>query len=330
MGFSTIQGQDRALQSIRQTIQENRIPSAWLFTGMAHIGKFKTAVTMVQGLNCLSQTGDACLQCEACSQIQHRTFADFSVIEPEGQYIKIGQIKEALQWLNFRSAKGHYRVLLVDHAEQMNKEASNAFLKTLEEPPPQTLLVLLAESPQQLLETMVSRCQLLRFQPLKPEVISNILQQQYPLTPEQTSFLTSFCMGQVRGDWAEKIEVLQSLRNTMLRLLRSLNPAVMEEILVLSTQWSSPKETEWSFLIDFLSYWFRDLAWLLHGLPFQQVFNQDCQKELQEALKDYSLKNVMETYSIILKTKEAINLNANKALALEALWIQLRQKREQG
>lgn len=321
MAFSEILGQDVAIQTLKKTIRHQRLPSAYLFTGSHNIGKQKTMLALTQVLNCEQHQDDACLRCNPCLQIANQSFPDFSLVVPEGQFIKIAQIKEALKWIQLRPATGNYRILGVIGAEKMNKESANAFLKTLEEPPPQTLIMLLAEQPQQLLETIVSRCRIVRFQRLKKIHIQQILQNYQDLTPQQITFLSQFSLGRIRVDWIEKIEWLQSMRELVIDFLLTLSSQKMDTIFKAIENWGSAKEGEWSAMLDFLEYWFRDLEWLLQDLPQKDLFNQDRIEQLQECLKYMQPSQVSKAYHQVLETRKRILMNAHVALSMQALWI---------
>ncbi|MBF0289676.1 MAG: DNA polymerase III subunit delta' [SAR324 cluster bacterium] len=325
MAFSHILGQDPAIALLKKAIQQQRLPSAYLFTGPAHIGKYKTVLSLTQTINCIQQGDDACLCCDACLQITHQNFPDFFVIKPEGQFIKISQIKESLKWLHLRPAYGKYRILAIEGAEKMNKESANAFLKTLEEPPSQTLIILLAETPQQLLETIVSRCQIIRFQLLQKKYVEQILKEYPKLSPAQLEFLTGFSMGCIREDWIEKIDALQAMRDQVIDLLVTLSSGQMGKIFNVIEGWSSSKDKEWRYMLDFLEYWFRDLAWVWYGLPPQQVFNQGRMEQLQQCVPHFPLDCVLKNYQKILQTREQIRMNAYVPLALDALWLHFKQ-----
>ena len=88
MSLQQILGQEKAIRLIRKAISHERVPHAWLFSGMAHIGKYKTALALAQTLNCLENGDDACGQCDFCRQIEHEHFLDFRVVRPEGKNIR--------------------------------------------------------------------------------------------------------------------------------------------------------------------------------------------------------------------------------------------------
>ena len=130
MPFRDILGQEHAIELLCQVVKRDRMPHAWLFTGQANIGKFKTAVALSQKLNCSNIGENACGKCDFCLQIKEENFPDFLVLRPEGKFIKIDQVRNSLNWLNFHPDQAKKRVLIIDGAEKLGREAANAFLKT--------------------------------------------------------------------------------------------------------------------------------------------------------------------------------------------------------
>ncbi len=326
MRFSDVQGQEKALTLIRKALSHERLPHAWLFSGPRGVGKFSTAIALAKTLNCRQHGLDACGTCDFCRQISEEVFPDFRVVRPDGKNIRIAQVRDSLNWLNLRPDRARRRVLIFDGAEHLNRESANAFLKTLEEPPPQTLIILVALSPRHLLETIVSRCQHIRFRPLEPEVVEQLLKENQEWTLEQARVLASLCAGSVRSDLANQLELVQTVRDSTLRWLCSFTPAAMEEALLHCTVWAKSKNDEWKILLDVLESWFRDLAWLNHGLPESQLLNRDRLPQLRQCARKFTLQSVYDFGGDLAELREAIELNANKALVLESLWIRFKHQ----
>jgi DNA polymerase-3 subunit delta' len=156
-------------------MRRKRVPHAYLFTGISGVGKTSTAKAFTMTLNCDAPSGlDGCGACPSCRKILNGNFPDFISLEPDGQNIKIEQIRELNRTLGYAPYAGGYRVCVIQRAGAMTGEAANSFLKTLEEPPPGNIFVLNATEPRDLLPTIVSRCQRVSFRPLKAEEIIGI------------------------------------------------------------------------------------------------------------------------------------------------------------
>lgn len=329
MPFRDIYGQEHAIGLLNDAIHRERMPHAWLFTGQSNIGKYKTAVALAQKLNCRKSAEDACGKCDYCLQIAAQSFPDYLVLIPDGKLIKIDQIRNSLNWLHLHTDQAKKRVMILDGAQHLGVEAANAFLKTLEEPVPHTLLILIAESTQQLLETIVSRCQQIRFRPLSLENSERILRETTDLTDDRIQLLSAFGMGSVSRNLVARFELIQTVQNTAIHWLTTFSPETLEEMLRTIETWCKSENEEWRLLLDFLETWFRDLTWLLHGLPEENLINRTANSEesritsLRNCGKYFSLQQIFEIFSRIAELRRAIELNANKSLAVESLCLHL-------
>ncbi len=155
--------QEKNWQQFEQRFQQQKQPHALLFAGQVGLGKYHFACHAAQYLLCAQH--QACGQCKACHLFSANTHADFLCIEPEGksQTIKVDQIRELTDFIASRPQQGDYRVIIIHHAERMNTAASNALLKSLEEPGEHCVFFLTSAQPMQLLATVRSRLQMMLF-----------------------------------------------------------------------------------------------------------------------------------------------------------------------
>ncbi|MCK5513533.1 MAG: DNA polymerase III subunit, partial [Deltaproteobacteria bacterium] len=147
MSFKNIKGQDRQINILTNAIKRVTVSHAYLFTGISGIGKGITAIAMAKALNCKAENGDFCGCCISCKKIEHSNHPDIFWIEPEGDYIKIDQIRRMQERIKYTLYEGKQKVVIIDKVERMNLQSSNCLLKTLEEPPPHTILILLTSTP---------------------------------------------------------------------------------------------------------------------------------------------------------------------------------------
>lgn len=178
MGFGRVVGHRRPVQLLRAMIRRGRIPHALLFVGPEGIGKRTVALSFLQALNCAISPGEGCDRCPSCVKLSRLSHPDLILVSSEGAAVKVDQVREVIRELTMRPLEAQWRGVIVDGAEQMTLEAANAFLKTLEEPPPRTVLILLAQKAEELPPTVLSRCQLLRFSPLRDEEVREVLRRQ--------------------------------------------------------------------------------------------------------------------------------------------------------
>jgi len=187
-GFESIIGQDRPIRILTAFLHKGTIPHALLFTGIEGVGKERAAVALAMAFNCAenrsgsdaagvdlrrSDHADAnrpftikpCGICKSCRKIDSDNHPDIIRLKPSGPFIKIDQIRALCQTLAMKPYEAGMRVVIISEAQAMNPAAGNALLKMLEEPPARTILILVAAHPSDLLPTIVSRCQHIRFNP---------------------------------------------------------------------------------------------------------------------------------------------------------------------
>ena len=196
MSFRGITGHQPLLELLARAIARGTLPPSLIFAGPAGVGKRMTATALGQVLNCerpidypessVLDAGrvskDACGVCASCTRIARGVHADILVIEPgDSGSIKVDQVREAIDRAAYRPFEGKRRLVVVDEADAMIPEAQNALLKTLEEPPPSSVFVLITSRPDVLLPTVRSRCQRLRFGPVAPADVAAVLMRDHAI-----------------------------------------------------------------------------------------------------------------------------------------------------
>jgi DNA polymerase-3 subunit delta' len=166
-----------------QAVRRGRLAHAYLFTGPAGVGKRMFAEELAKALLCENAAGarlEACDQCPACALVEAGTHPDlFRAGRPEEKHeLPIDVMRELCANFGLKSARGRGKVGIVDDADDLNEESANCFLKTLEEPPPRSVLILIGTDPALQRSTIVSRCQVIRFSPLPEDVIAELLRAQ--------------------------------------------------------------------------------------------------------------------------------------------------------
>ncbi len=183
MSWHSIRGHDRVIEKLKTSLQQGRFPHALLFVGPDGIGKKAVARKLAQALLCEVNPPahlNPCGQCPGCVQVAGFTHPDFieTGTPPDKHELPISVIRELCDQFALKPSRGGYKVALLDDADDLNAESSNAFLKTLEEPPPGSVLILLGTAAELQLETIVSRCQVVRFDPLASSEIATLLIEQ--------------------------------------------------------------------------------------------------------------------------------------------------------
>jgi len=185
LSWQPIRGHDALIQSFRRAVQRGRLAHAYLFAGPPGVGKYTFARELAKALLCEggSSTDEvltACDHCPACIQVEAGTHPDYyyAIRPPESHEFPISLMRELCHGFSLKTARGKGKVVLIDDADDLNEESANCFLKTLEEPPSRSVLILISSSLDRQLPTVVSRCQVIRFAPLPLPVVEEILQSR--------------------------------------------------------------------------------------------------------------------------------------------------------
>ncbi|MFC4075568.1 DNA polymerase III subunit delta' [Salinithrix halophila] len=175
MALTDMIGQDRVVRLLKQGLASGRVAHAYCFTGPRGVGKAGAAMELAKALNCENQDGEACGKCRQCQRIEHRNHPGVRDLSPDGQTIKIDQVRRLQRDFAYSPAGGGTRVIIIRQAETMTLQAANSLLKFLEEPVSRMVAVLVTENVNAILPTILSRCQLLRFSSLAPDHIAQRL-----------------------------------------------------------------------------------------------------------------------------------------------------------
>ncbi len=205
--FAGVIGHSQPQLLLSRALARGQLHHAWLFTGPPGVGRHRVAIGLAQAANCERNDGTACGMCSACRRIgmTPSLHPDVWSVELEDRdpkdpakgkrdVLTVEQIRELQRGIGYRLAEGRCRVVIVDPADQLHESAANAFLKVLEEPPPSTVLVLVARSLRTVLPTIQSRCQKLRFGVLSEQEISQSLVER-GIPPEAAALRARLCGG---------------------------------------------------------------------------------------------------------------------------------------
>ena len=315
-------GQERAVSFLRRALGGQYFPHAWLFVGPRHVGKLTLALDLACALNCRGEE-KPCGSCSACQRILAGNYPDVQLIERRDKEIGIAQIRGLQQVVSLKPYEGGQRVFIIDGAEYLSEEASNCFLKVLEEPPPATVFILLAEVSEVLLPTIISRCQKVELRPLPLSRVKEVLREQFGVEEPQAELLGRLSQG--RLGWAllalKDGKLLEEREARLKEFLRA-EEAGLAERFALSAKVAELSREAVAELLRLWAGWWRDLFLVKSGCE-EFITNLDLKELLCRRAQLYTLPEIGRVLNSIRRTQWELEQNANPRLALEVLMLDL-------
>lgn len=292
MGFAQIISQEKVIKLLRGTLRTKKIPSAFLFIGDSYIGKTRTAIAYAKALNCLNyeRNLDFCDECISCKKINSGLHPDIKVIAPEKDSITVSNIREVEEFVSFHPLEARHKVVIIKKAHQMNQSAANAFLKTLEEPPLNTTIILICENIYALPDPLISRCFKIYFTPLSVNSMKEII----PDSPEK-EILIKLTMGR------PGLFISRDILKDVQQFAETLKDKERKSI------WKDNEEIKW--WIDFLCIFIRD--------ALNNKFLSNCCQILPlnfKLKKDITVEEILNLYEELQQVRRNIDLNLNKSI----------------
>lgn len=321
-------GHDFAIAALQRDIQDDRLRHAYLIAGSAGLGKRTLALAFIKALLCEKQTG--CTECRPCKLVASGNHPDLFTIAPviSGKLIKsekigIDRIRDVIKALSLKPTEANRRIALVTNFETASEEAANAFLKTLEEPPGHSILILTTDNLESLLPTIRSRCEVITLRPLPTALIREALIERWHVLDDRAGLLAQLSGG--RLGWAvnaiedegqlleRRAQRLEEL-GQLLKGSRATRFAYAES---LAKDRQALKET-----LDLWLSWWRDVM-LLAANANTPPINRDHQAALQQAADSLGPDSAAKAVESIQRTLALLPRNINARLAVEVLMLDL-------
>ncbi len=321
MKFSSIEGHEKSIRILQRAIANNALAHAYLFSGQAGIGKKKTAFALAAAVNCLNARPEGgCGECPSCRKVDTLGHPDVHVLLPDGDEIKIDQIRQVQADFALKPFEGTKKVLIVDNAESMNPASSNAFLKTLEEPPGDALIILITAMPQGLLPTIRSRCQEIMFHPLPRNTLARALVQRRGLSEEDAWFIAALAQGSMGRGLEMDIAAEKAAREEVAALWSGLAQMGPGEALVLAETISKDRE-RLERLIEIGVEELRDaLVYRVTGEE-RLLVHAEAQQLSRQMAERYSLPRLLADMDLFMASRNLLDRRVSAQLVTENLLL---------
>ncbi len=323
----SVVGHRTALNQIQRAVRTEQLSHAYLFTGPDAIGKRTFALELARMLLCQQpapDTGEPCGSCSACTRLAHGNHPDLMVVEPAAgkRTLGIDVVREAQRAANLAPVTGSWRVFVLPEVERMTPEAVNALLKTLEEPPASVVLALTSNEPEQLLPTLLSRCQTLPLHPLTIEEVAQTLRDRAGLPPNRAQEIAALANG--RLGWALQAAAdpaMEQQRASELHDIARLTAATRDERLRQAGIFASDGEHA-RRVLDLWLLWWRDVVLAAHGAQHLAT-TDDARAQAVRQGQALGIEKAEAFLRALLTAQVALEQNANARLTLEVLVLDL-------
>jgi DNA polymerase-3 subunit delta' len=318
--------QPRVIKLLANSIQKQRLAHAYLFEGKKGTGKKDIGILLAKSFFCENlQDYKPCESCKNCKRIQSGNHPDVHIVEPDGLSIKKGQIQALQEEFSKSGVESNRKLYMIIHADKMTVNAANSLLKFLEEPNANTIAILMTEQYHKILNTILSRCQLLSFQPLQPKFIEEALIESS--IPKHLAALVS----QLTNDTEAAIEIAQDDwfaqgRLKVIKLYEIVVNRKGQAPIYVHTDWMShfnDKDKQETGL-DLLLYIYKDVLSVQLGNE-EQVIYQDLIQQLKQHALQMTQRSVTEKITSILEAKKRLHANVNPQLLMEKLVLTLQE-----
>lgn len=344
--FDKFIGNDHIKTVLRRLSANERVPHSLLLTGADGIGKKHFALELAKSFVCQnpqkSEACDACANCrradkfnrpksddrDAHKKVVFTEHPDIGLVIPYNKNILVDAIRELEREANFRPYEARARFFIIDDADKMNDAASNALLKTLEEPPATSYIFLVTARPDALLRTIRSRCQTVRFAPVEASAVENFLLQSKQFSPADAKLLARLSGGRLGSAQQTDIEKFRAHRAAMLKVLESiLIKEDRAELLRIAEEMNDAKnKDDYELRLNILQTLIHDVWAMRNDSDAKIIVNVDLIDDLGKFAARAASRQLSGWLSEIELLREQLAVNLNRKIAADALFMQMASK----
>lgn len=321
-------GNAAAVALLRSHVATGSLRQAYLFSGPSGVGRRTLALRFAQAVNCLNppQAGAYCGVCRACKLLAEMRHPDLDIVAAEQRegVLRVEQIRDLQHHLSLAPYEGHYRIALLLRFEEANRNAQNALLKTLEEPPPKVLILITAEDNESLLPTIVSRCEIIRLRPMATQALAQTLIDEQAAEASLAAQIARLAAGRpgIAIDLLHHPAERQKLYQTITDHMHLLSSSILDRF-ALAERFS--REMTRAELVPMLENWlslWRDV--ILSAYSDQQALTYpDFFEPASVIAAQVGKEQCLQILKQLRQTLELLQGNVNLRLVLEVLFLNL-------
>lgn len=324
--LKSVLGQGKALSFLHRSFSRRQMAHAYLLRGPAGVGKVMAAKAFAAYINCLAPEGeDSCGKCSSCLKFASDNHPDLLKLEPEGDHLKIDQIRQLQKELSYPPFEAGFRVVLIAdiHRVMRRREVANSLLKTLEEPPAQTIFFLTGDEDGTILPTIISRCQVVPFAHLAPGEIIAVLTGQ-GMAEAEARPLAMVAEGSVgRAFLFADLDLLTMGRALLDKVLDSTSGEGkrVPALLAMAEDMASLQD-QLQEMLDLLAVWLRDGLMVAQGLA-DRVVSEDFAPLYARMVDQWQVEGLLSRLDALAMARSQLGRNCNRAMVCEVLLLEM-------
>ena len=327
-GFHDIIGHDDIIRHLKNAIETGKVSHSYIFTGEPGSGKKLLAGTFAAALQCESGESEPCMTCDSCKKVIGKNHPDIITVTHEKPgSISIDEVREqVVHDVDIKPYCSPYKIYIIPDAEMMTVQAQNALLKTIEEPPEYAVILLLTSNIDSLLPTIRSRCVRLDLKVVDDGLVKKYLMEHLQVPDYQAEIDASYAQGSIgKAKEAATSQEFADMTANALKILKYANSTEVYELTEAIKTLTADKNNINDYL-DIFQFWFRDVLMFkatreIDNLVFKQEINF-----IREQASERSYENIEKILEALEKTKVRLRANVNLELALELLFLTIREK----
>ena len=331
MGFPQIIGHEPQKEFLRNSVRKNRISHAYLFSGPEGVGKKLVAIDFAKLINCV-EDGAENLDCECTSCVKTEKGLNPDVLVfgyPGEKTIKVDHVRQDIERLiHLAPYENPYKVFIIDGAQRMNFNAQNAFLKTLEEPPPNSVIILITTLADLLMPTIRSRCQSVVFQPLETGQVKEFLEKEKPGNDdsELVSRISGGSISRALNTDEDYLRKRTEYIGCVMDVDRRKPLTLFDSVERIQKDIKNGGPEELKTVFDIFSTWLRDSVIMKTSGKKEEIVNNDLIEQLSEYSEKREVSELLGKFAALEETMTRISENnANVEVSLENLLLRLSQ-----
>lgn len=318
MSFEQIIGQDITLKILRNSLKEKRRGLTYLFYGPPGTGKSFTARQFAKATNCLTRSEDSCDTCSSCLRMEKLEYPDLHWLDLEegSNNVKIEQVRSLRDEINLKPFEGRAKIFIIDNCQNLTTDAANCLLKTVEEPPADSIIILITSDLRSVIPTISSRALKLRFSRLNRDRAAQILKSNADLNDQQVNFLSRYSEGRACVFTNQnKNEFLRQRENILNALFDNLPPEKIEDLF--------KNKDSASDNLHVLISCFRDMLFVKAKAKNDCLINQDKAALISKEADKYTASEVLDILENLNKSFEYLKRNMNLRLVTDNIWLSI-------